>query len=107
MFQESQIIEIDANDIKFCCGPCFSNHPEPEPTWLGNNNGYHYVFKPYSGKKYAPFNWPLPNNGKIVVKNLRVCEGCHRRYNDDEFDEEDLIRDGLTVLDKLKNHANI
>jgi len=107
MFQESQVIEIDANDIKFCCGPCCSTLPEPEPTWLDNKHEYHYVFKPYSGKKYVPFNWPLPNNGMIVVKNLRVCDGCNRRYNDDDFEEKDLIRDGLAVLDKLKDYANV
>lgn len=107
MFQESQVIEIDATNIKFCCGPCCSTLPEPEPTWLDDKHEYHYVFKPYSGKKYVPFNWPLPNNGKIVVKNLRVCNGCHRRYVDDDFEEKDLIRDGLAVLHKLKDYANV
>ena len=93
---------INANNINFCCGPCCSVDPEPEPVNYGNEP-YH-CYKPHSGGRYARFVWPRVNGGSITVTNLRVCHGCFSRYNDDEFDTDDLVRDGNVVMTKLNNY---
>jgi len=98
-------IVIDANNVKFCCGPCCSADPEPEPINLGSEP-YH-CYKPHSGGRYQQFVWPLYNGDSLSVINLRVCHGCFSRYNDDEFDEDHRIRDGYIVMQKLKDYINI
>lgn len=95
-------VVINAKNVNFCCGPCCSVDPELEPLNHGAEP-YHY-YKPHSGKRYMEFVWPLSNGGSVSVTNLRVCHGCFSRYNDDEFDTDDLIRDGYIVMQKLKNY---
>lgn len=103
----SSNVIIDAKNVMFCCGPCCSVDPEPEPT--NHIDGPWYALKPHirrDGKPHYKFVWPLPNNGELVVKNLRVCESCCSRYNDDEFSTDTRIRDGCVVMQKLKDYIN-
>lgn len=93
---------INAKNINFCCGPCCSVDPEPKPINHGNEP-YHF-YKPHDGHRYAKFVWPCSDGGNVTVTNLRICHGCFSRYNDDDFDDEDLIRDGIIVFEKLKDH---
>jgi hypothetical protein len=98
---------INAKNINFCCGPCCSVDPEPEPEPTNHPDGPWYSLKPHirpGGKTFSKFVWPCSDGGSITVTNLRVCHGCFSRYNDDDFDDEDLIRDGIIVAEKLKDH---
>lgn len=100
-------ITIDANNVNFCCGPCSSIEPEPEPT--NHLDGPWYALKPHirrNGKAYFKFVWPLPKNGCLIVKNLRICDFCCSRYNDHEFSEEEQIRDANTIIKKLKQYVD-
>mgnify|MGYP001162610173 CR=1 FL=1 len=100
-------ITIDAKNVNFCCGPCSSIEPEPEP--INHLDGPWYALKPHirrDGKTYHKYVWPLPKNGRLVVKNLRVCESCCSRYNDDEFSDGDRIRDANTIIKKLKKYVD-
>lgn len=102
-------ITIDAKNVNFCCGPCSSVEPEPEPVPTNHPDGPWYTLKPHirrDGKTYHKYVWPLPKNGRLVVKNLRVCEFCCSRYNDDEFSDEDRIRDANTIIEKLKKYVD-
>jgi len=94
-------VVIDAKNVKFCCGPCCSVDFEPEPINI-SSEPYH-CYKPHSGGRYQQFIWPLSNGGSVSVINLRVCHGCFSRYNDDDFDTDDRIRDGCVVMKKLKD----
>ena len=93
---------INAKNINFCCGPCCSVDPEPEP--LNHGNEPYHCYKPHRGGRYAKFVWPCSDGGNVTVTNLRVCHGCFSRYNDDDFDDEDRVSDGIIVAKKLKDH---
>lgn len=97
-------VVIDAKNVKFCCGPCCSVDPEPESLNFGSEP-YH-CYKPHSGGRYKQFTWPLSNGGSVSVINLRVCHGCFSRYNDDEFSDEDRIRDANTIIKKHKKYVD-
>ena len=95
MMSHEENIIVDVSDKKFCVGPCSSKDEETtEKKFL----------KPYSGGKYKPFCYPISENCNLILKNVRICNGCNHRYlefwNENEIDS--LKRDAQTILNKLE-----
>lgn len=100
-------IIIDAKDILFCCGPCNSIDIEPEPILFNNNTEKYYLYKPHTGGRYPGYSWVLSNNKTLLVKNIRVCHNCFRRYNENDGDNKDILNnDGDMVLNKFNKLNN-
>lgn len=101
MSSNSDII-IEAQNIKFCPGPCNDTTPEPSPN--KSENEVWYTFKPHSVGRYERLSYPMSNGGELILKNVRICRSCCHRHI--EFEEEGyteyLLRDGNTILEKLK-----
>lgn len=98
----SNDIIINAENIKFCPGPCNDYSEECPPETRGNEK--RYFFKPYSGGRYNQLSYPMQNGGEIFLKNVRMCSYCCKRLI--EFDEEGCIEylqnDSKNIIKKLQ-----
>lgn len=95
MMSHEENIIVDVSDKKFCVGPCISKDEETtEKKFL----------KPYSGGKYKEFCYPISVESRLILKNVRICDSCNRRYLEfwDENEIESLKKDAQTILNKLK-----
>jgi len=105
---DGNIISVDLSNVRICPGPCNNTmeEPEPSPNIVNNCTSEMHCFKPYSGGKYARFCYPINNTQTLILKNLRICASCHRRYL--EFSEEDcteeLMNDAKIIMKKLENN---
>lgn len=94
MFHEENII-VDATDMKFCVGPCSSKEEETtEKKFL----------KPYSGGEYKEFCYPIGEECNLILKNVRICNCCNRRYLEfwKENEIDSLKADARVILKKLE-----
>jgi hypothetical protein len=95
-------IIVDVSQVKFCTGPCNCKENECEPITLSNGKK-HFMFKPYNGEKYEEYQYPLNDNSYLILKNVRICSLCNKRYleNWDEKDYETLMLDAQIICQKL------
>lgn len=100
--RDTSNIIVNAENIKFCPGPCNDYSDECPPKTFGNEKRYY--FKPYSGGRYNQLSYPMHNGGELFLKNVRICSYCCKRLI--EFDEEGCIEylqnDSKNVIKKLQ-----
>lgn len=101
----SNDIIINAENIKFCPGPCNDLSHEPPPEKFGNEKRYY--FKPYSGGRYQQLSYPMKSGGELFLTNVRICSSCCKRLI--QFEEDNCIEylqnDSETILKKLQKEV--
>lgn len=114
----NNLIILDLNNIDFCPGPCKNIESEPEPIIIkkkivNSNNEIldykkekKYFFKPYNGKKYDQFCYPIDTERTLHLNNVRMCTKCYDKYLENWKNKEylELEKSAKKIIKKIYNN---